>query len=131
MQRSAFSCALAPACACKSRMSNLVSGTRTKESASKWRILNCAIEIHLAYIISSDHHPQSQSSKSQLAALQLLPVGSPPPPTAHPHPFSICLISRVVCGSRGMNGLGMSKCKNPWDLRCPQTELDCNPERFS
>lgn len=27
-------------------------------------------------------------------------------------------------------GLGMSKCKNPGDFHCPQTELDCNPERF-
>lgn len=30
-----------------------------------------------------------------------------------------------------MNWLGMSKCKNPRDLCCPQTELDCNPDRFS
>lgn len=75
--------------------------------------LNCAFEIHLAYIMAADHHPQSRSWKSQL------PADSLPP-------FSIRLIPRALCGRKRLNGLRMSKCKNPRDLHCPQIELYCN-----
>ena len=49
-----------------------------------------------------------------------------PAPSRLPAPFSICLIPRAVCGRKGLNGTWMSKCKNPRDLHCPQTELYCN-----
>lgn len=87
-----------------------VSGTQ-RHHGIKEEWLNYAFEIHL----HNGHWPSS--SKQELKE---------PAPSTLPAPFSICLIPRAVCGRKGLNGLGMSKCKNPRDLHCPQTELYCN-----
>lgn len=62
---------------------------RQRNHASKRKRLNDATEIHLAYITSADHHPQSRSWKSRL-----------------PAPSSICLIPRALCGWKRLNGVG-------------------------